>query len=246
MQQMAQKALDEVQSYAAQWKQPINHSKTEWQWIRRRANMEKITLTIDKHTLRRTSLFKYLGTYIDERFTFTHHCTKMLEKVQRNSFLLKCVARSKASLKARQLLFNAFILPYLQMMYLIWPLLSTTTIGKIEAKNRQLYRVVHHWWDARNQEITSLPNFETLTTKAQRFLRRFLDKITIVLPELFDDYILAKAMPMYMRMHRNAPFIPALPVGRFNKYVCFWIKDEHLRHRTCYLNRLSNFLTNSY
>ena len=35
MQQTGQKALNEVQAYAAEWKQPINFSKTEWQWIHR-------------------------------------------------------------------------------------------------------------------------------------------------------------------------------------------------------------------
>ena len=102
---------------------------------------------------------------------------------------------------------------------------------------------MHQWWDAISQEITSLPNFETATTKAQRFLRRFIDKVILVLLELFEDYILTEAMPMYLRMHRHAPFIPSLPTGRFNKYICFWITEEHLRRKTCYLNPLSGFLT---
>lgn len=67
MQKMAQKALGEVQFYAARWKQTIHHSKTEWQWIYRRVRMPTSTLTVDKHTVRRTSSFKYLGNYVDER-----------------------------------------------------------------------------------------------------------------------------------------------------------------------------------
>ena len=128
-------------------------------------------------------------------------------------------------------------------MYAVWPLLSITTTAKIEAKNRQLYRLIYNWWDATNQEVSSLSDFEAAETKAQRFLRRFIDKIGLVLPDLFEDYILIKTMPMYMRMHLEAPFIPALPVGRFNKHVRFWIKEEHLRPRTCYLNRLSQLLS---
>ena len=52
------------------------------------------------------------------------------------------IARSRTSLKARQLIFNAFIMPYLHLMYIRWPLLSTTTIDTIETKNRQLYQIL--------------------------------------------------------------------------------------------------------
>ena len=244
MQQLGQQVLNEVQYYANQWKQPINCSKTKWQWIHRRVCMPSLTLQIDQHTLSRTSLFKYLGNYVDERFSFNRHCTKMLEKIQTNSVILKYVARSNtSSLKSRQLIFKAFILPYLQLIYVVWPLLSTTTIERIEAKHRRLYRLVHNWWDATNHEATSLPGFETAETKAQRFLRRFLDKVVVVLPELFEDYTLSKAMPMYLRMHIEKSFIDALPCGRFNKYVKDWITEEPLRTQTCYMNQLSRFLT---
>lgn len=246
MQKIAQQVLHEAELYAAEWKQPINHSKTEWQWIHRRVHMPTITLQIGQHILNRTSVFKYLGNYVDERLSFTHHCSKMLEKIQRNSILLRYVARSKTSLKARNLISNAFILPYLQLMYVVWPVLSISTITKIEAKNRQLHRIIYNWWDASTQEVASLPDFETAETKAQRFLRRFIDKVSLVLPDLFEDYILTKAMPMYMRMHLEMPFIPALPVGRFNKHVRFWIREEHLRHRTCYLNQLSRLLSKTH
>ena len=122
MQKMAQQVLDEVQLYAVQWKQPVNHSKTEWQWIHRKVHMPTITLTVGQHALRRTSVFKYLGNYVDQRFSFNHHCVKMLDKIQQNSILLRYVAQSKTSLKARKLIFNAFILPYLQLMYAVYGL----------------------------------------------------------------------------------------------------------------------------
>lgn len=96
-------------------------------------------------------------------------------------------------------------------MYTLWPLLSISTIEKIEAKINNSTELC--------TTGAMLPNFETAATKAQRFLRHFIHKVTLVLPDLFKDYILTKAMPMHMRMHRDAPFIPALPTGRFNKYL---------------------------
>ena len=80
-------------------------------------------------------------------------------------------------------------------------------------------------------------------TKAQCFLRFFIDKAIATSPELFDDYILSKAMPMYLQLHVAGPsFIDALPRGRFNKYVYDWMKSIRDDHRQCYLDRLSSLL----
>ena len=120
MQQLGQQVLNEVQYYANQWKQPINCSKTKWQWIHRRVCMSSLTLQIGQYTLSRTSLFKCLGNYVDERFSFNRHYKKMFKKIQTNSVVLKYVAQSNtSSLKARQLIFKAFILPYLQLIYVV-------------------------------------------------------------------------------------------------------------------------------
>ena len=142
----------------------------------------------------------------------------MLTKVQINSTILKYITRSHtSSLKARTLIFHAFILPYFQLIYTIWPFLSISTIETIEASNRKIYRLINNWWDARNEEVRWFPTFQTAATRAQRFLRRFIDKATAVSPELFENYILTKSMPMYLRMHlEDDPFIAALPRGRPN------------------------------
>ncbi|CAF3396960.1 unnamed protein product [Rotaria sp. Silwood1] len=140
----------------------------------------------------------------------------MLEKIQINSTVLKYITRSHvSSLRTRQLTFNAFILPYFQLIYATWPLLSNGTIAKIESKNRQIYRLIHNWWDAHNDEVQWLPAFQTATSRAQRFLRRFIDKAQTISPELFEFYILSKAMPMYLQMHfEETQFIDALPRAR--------------------------------
>jgi hypothetical protein len=145
----------------------------------------------------------------------------MLQKVQKNSSILKYVTRLRtSSMRARKLISQAFIHPYLQMIYAVWPRLSVSSIEKIEAKNRQLFRLIHNWWDATNDEVRWLPNYERAESKAQRFLRRFIDKAATISPEFFEDYILGKAMPMYLRMHIDEqPLIDALPREIFNKYI---------------------------
>ena len=168
----------------------------------------------------------------------------MLRKVQKNSAILKYVTRSKtSSTRARNLISEAFIQPYLQMMYAVWPMLSISSIEKIEAENRQLSPLIHNWWDATNDEVRWLPNYETAESKAQRSLRRFIDKSETISPELFEDYILGKAMPMYLRMHiEEEAFIGALPRGRFHSYLRQWMNPAVGEKRKCYLDRPSNLL----
>ena len=248
MQQTGQKALNEVQAYAAEWKQPINFFKTEWQWIHRRVVIPTLSLTIDQHRIKRTSVFKYLGYHVDERLSFNEHCKRMLGKVQKNSAILKYVTRSKtSSARARNLTSQAYIQPYLQMMYAVRPMLSMSSIEKIEAKNRQLSRLIHNWWDATNDEVRWLPNYQAAESKAQRFLRRFIDKAEKISSELFEDCILSKAMPMYLRMHIDEEaFIHALPRGRFNRYIREWMNPRVAERRKCYLDRLSNLLNKEH
>ena len=46
------------------------------------------------------------------------------------------------------------------MMYVVRAMLSVSSIGKIEAKNRQLSPLIHNWWDATDDEVQWLPNYE--------------------------------------------------------------------------------------
>ena len=165
-------------------------------------------------------------------------------KIQNKVRLLKYVARSRtSSMKARNLIFQAFIQPYFQVIYAVWPLLSNSSTEKTEAKNRQVHRLLQNWSDATNDEVRWFPNFQTAETKAQRFLRLFIDKAIATSPELFDEYILSVVMSMYLQLHVTGPsFIDALTRGRFNKYVTDWMKSMSDEKRQCYLDRLSSML----
>ena len=167
MERIGQQALNQFQAYAAEWKQPINFSKTEWRWIHRRAVIPtlSLSLSIGQHPIQRTAVYKYLGYHVDERLSFNA---------------------------------QAFIHPYLQIIDMVWPMLSLSSIEKIDAKNRQLSRLIHNWWDANNDEVQWLRNYEIAESKAQRFLRRSIDESETISPKFFEDFIRGKAMPMYM------------------------------------------------
>jgi hypothetical protein len=97
--------------------------KTEWQWINRRVVIPTLSLSIGQHPIKKTDVYKYLGYHVDERLSFNEHCKRMLQKVQKNSGILKYVTRSKtSSARARKLISQAFIQPYLQMIYAVWPI----------------------------------------------------------------------------------------------------------------------------
>lgn len=147
-----QKALNEAQSYAVEWKQPINFSKIEWQRIHRRVVIPTLSLTTGQHCIKRM-------------------CSKRSKRtLQPWNALLD---RKKSSEKARRLISRAFIQPYLQMIYVVWSLSSISSIEKNEAINRQLCRLIHNWWDVSDDGVRWLPNWQTAESKAQRFLRRF-------------------------------------------------------------------------
>ena len=91
---------------------------------------------------------------------------------------------------------------------------------KIEAKNRELSRLIHNWLDATNDEVRWLTNHEAAESEAQRFLRRFIDKSENISPELVEDYILDKAISMHLRLYiKERALIDALPWGRFSPDV---------------------------
>ena len=103
-----------------------------------------LSLSIGQHHIKRTAMYKYLGYHVDERLSFCEHCTRT-QKVQKNSGILKYVTRSRtSSTRARNLISQAFIQPYLQMTYAVWSMLSLNSIEKFEAKNRQLSRLIHN------------------------------------------------------------------------------------------------------
>ena len=140
----------------------------------------------------------------------------MREQVEKNSAILKYITRAKTLLvKARNLIAQAFIQPYLQMMYAVWPMLSISSIEKIEAKNRQLSRLIHNWWDATNDEVRWLPNYQAAESKAQRCLQRFIDKAEKISPELFEDYILGKTMLLWT-INDNASWLVCRPCSISN------------------------------
>jgi hypothetical protein len=145
IQYLGQRTLNQIQLYAATWKQPLNPWKSEYQWVHRRVVVPSLTLTINQQPITRSSLVKYLGIYVDDKLSFHQHCIKMLRQIHTNSAKLKYLTRSHtSSFKSRVLIRNAFILPYFQLIYTTWPLLSNSLVERIEASYRQILRLIYN------------------------------------------------------------------------------------------------------
>jgi hypothetical protein len=75
-------------------------------------------------------------------------------------------------------------------------------------------------------------------------LNAIIHKAELNSPDLFEHYILIKAMLLYLRMHlEGAHFIAALPIGRPNRYIRNWINPTQNERTQCYLDRLQDFLS---
>ena len=59
-------------------------------------------------------------------------------------------------------LYNAYIRPYLQSLLNIYPILTTNKQKQLEGLNRQAFRIIHQWHDARNIEIENLPKYRLI------------------------------------------------------------------------------------
>lgn len=239
MQARGQQVLDELDEYATQWRQPVNVSKTNYQWIHRRVTIPNIPLFISHQIIERISVFKYLGFFTDERLSFSSHVRHILSRLTQNSAMLKFVAKSNtSSLLARRTLFNAFLLPYFQQAYLLYPLLSTTAQESLEAKNRSLFRLIFRWYDARNDEINWLPRFKNIRLRAREYLEKFVAKARIITPELFEMFEQHKLAKLMFTMHREeGGIIDALPRGRPSAKVLRWegAEDTFLDHLSAFL-----------
>ena len=113
-----------------------------------------LSLSIGRHLIKRAAIFKYLGHQVNELLSFNENCKRILQKVETNSGILKYITRfQKSSARMRKLISQEFIHPYLQVIYTVWPMLPLSSIEKIEAKSRQLSRLIRNWWDATNHEL---------------------------------------------------------------------------------------------
>jgi hypothetical protein len=131
-------------NYSIKWKQPINFNKTYWTLFHRQVDPQIPDIVCEGYKIEHVKKFKYLGTILDAKLSFTAHIDYIKTKIRTNLNIFKRLASSRMmSEQVSYRLFNAFIRPYYQSILNIYPILTPTKQKQLEGLNRKIFRVIH-------------------------------------------------------------------------------------------------------
>jgi len=134
--------------------------------------------------------FKYLGIILDARLSFNSHLQHIKSKIQKNSNVFKGLLSSRMlSTEICYRLYHAYIRPYFQSILDIYPILSVTKKKQLEALNRQVFRIIHRWYDATNDEIINLPLYKSIELHTQLHFTKLLSIIMRSNSSVIADFI---------------------------------------------------------
>ena len=130
--------------------------------------------------------FKYLGVILDNRLSFNQHTDYMKSKINKNMSIFKRLSNTRMlSLEVSYRLYHAYIRPYYQSLLNIFPILSCTRKQQLEAMNRKIFRSIHRWFDATNDEISNVPGFKTIDSLTKVHFAKLLNTVYTYKP---NDY----------------------------------------------------------
>lgn len=140
-------------------------------------------------------------------------------------------------------LYNAYIRPYLQSILNIYPLLASYKKKQIEGFNRQIYRIIHNWYDARSIEIEHLPKYQSIEELSCTHWNKLTCKILATNPSVIEDVLQHKLSIIYLNEYLLNPSLikqrrEILEQGRIPKNIINRIEQNHislLDHILCYL-----------
>ncbi|CAF3412555.1 unnamed protein product, partial [Rotaria sp. Silwood2] len=88
-------ALIRLIDYSIKWKQPINFSKRYWMLFHRQAVPQIPNIICEGHNIEHAKKFKYLGTILDAKLSFTAHIDYIKSKIRTNMNIFKRLASSR-------------------------------------------------------------------------------------------------------------------------------------------------------
>ena len=204
--------------YSIKWKQPINYNKTFWTLFHRQVDPKIIEIRCKGHTIKHVNKFKYLGTILDAKLTFNAHIDYIKSKIRKNLNIFKRLASSRMlSDEVNYRLHNAYIRPHLQSLLNIYPILSTYKKKQLEGFNRQFFRTIHYWYDARNIEIENLPRFRSIDKLTHKHWKNLFTTILNTNPSIIQDYIQHKMSILYLNEYLTNPCLIKERRKIFNK-----------------------------
>jgi hypothetical protein len=71
--------------------------------------------------------------------------------------------------------------------------------------NRQMFRVTHRWYDARNTEIENLPKYKSIENLTATHWNKLVNTILQTNPSVLQDYIQHKLAILYLKEYFTNP-----------------------------------------
>ena len=192
--------------YSIEWKQPINFNKTNWTLFHRQVAPQIPDIICEGHKIEHVMKFKYLGTILDAKLSFTSHIDYIKTKIRTNLNIFKRLASCRmTSEQVNYRLYNAYIRPYFQSLLNIYPILASSKQKQLEALNRKIFRTIHHWFDARNIEIENLPKYQSIMKLTEIQWGKLTDTILKTNPGIIEDFLQHKLSILYLREYLSNP-----------------------------------------
>ena len=102
-------------------------------------------------------------------------------------------------------LYHAYIRPYLQTILNIYPVLAHNKQQQMEALNRRIYRVIHRWPVARNNEVMNFPSYKSIEMHTRKFFDKVINATLTSNPMVIEDYMQFKMYRMYLSEYIDNP-----------------------------------------
>jgi hypothetical protein len=201
--------ISQLMSYSLLWKRPINFQKTFWILFHR-----QVTPIIPQHivcngqSISHCNKIKYLGTILDSKLSFTSHLNYIESKMRKNMEIFKHLSLKRVlSETVSYRIFNAYIRPYYQSILNVYPILPNSKRNHLEAFNRQMFRIIHHWFDATNDEISNLPKYKSIDKLTQSHFTKLIPTIITTNPSVICDFLQHKMYLLYIYEYYNNPLL---------------------------------------
>jgi hypothetical protein len=95
-----------------------------------------------------------------------------------------------------------------QVLYLnIYPILSKTKQNQLEALNRQMFRIIHSWYDATNYEISNLLKYKSIDKLSQAHWIKIVPTMLRTNPDVLCDFLQHKMYLLYIDEYYNTPLL---------------------------------------
>ena len=218
--------ISQLMSYSLMWKQPINSQKTFSVLFHRQvAPIIPQHIVCNGQSISHCNKIKYLGTILDSKLSFTSHLNYIESKMRKNMGIFKHLPLKRVlSETVSYRIFNAYIRPYYQSILNVYPILPNSKRNHLEAFNRQMFRIIHHWFDATNDEISNLPKYKSIDKLTQSHFTKLIPTIITTNPSVICDFLQHKMYLLYIYEYYNNPLLlkekrTIVNKGRTNKRI---------------------------